>query len=282
MDSYSIEDIELLRKKSGLSYQEAVALLDYHNGDVARALIDLEKSGRLKDDPSRDNPAAASKTSGSGKEGEFKEKAINIFQNLYRKRIKVQKDHTPILNISVLFGAVCLFFAPHITLAGIVLSMILGYRFSFSSMDADFSSDSIDKMVRNAAQNAKNSVNSVVQNLKGEQKNNSFAKDTTPLEKQNSSGGSTHPSKPVSSAAPDVVPETDEDPAEALKKQTKEIEKTMDSFFESNPAATTYRSAYSAAASSVPTLQVPVQAEAREGTVEIGDDKDGYSSVTIG
>ena len=46
MEPYTIEDIELLRQKSGLSYQEAVALLDYHSGSVARALIDLEKHGR--------------------------------------------------------------------------------------------------------------------------------------------------------------------------------------------------------------------------------------------
>ena len=46
MESYTIEDIELLRKKSGLSYQEAVALLDYHSGSLARALIDLEKQDR--------------------------------------------------------------------------------------------------------------------------------------------------------------------------------------------------------------------------------------------
>ena len=41
MEQYTIEDIEMLRSKSNLSYQEAVALLDYHNGSLARALIDL-------------------------------------------------------------------------------------------------------------------------------------------------------------------------------------------------------------------------------------------------
>ena len=71
-------------------------------------------------------------------------------------------------------------------------------------------------------------------------------------------------------------------PGEDLKNQKKEIEETMDSFFDSNPSATTYRNAYSAAASSVPTLQVPVQAETREGEVQIEDEKDGFSSVTIG
>ena len=67
-----------------------------------------------------------------------------------------------------------------------------------------------------------------------------------------------------------------------LKNQAKEIEETMDSFFESNPAATSYHSAYSAAASSVPTLQVPVQAETRDGEVSEENDQDGYSTVTIG
>ena len=69
---------------------------------------------------------------------------------------------------------------------------------------------------------------------------------------------------------------------EALKQQTREIEETMDSFFDSNPAAATYRNAYSATASSVPTLQIPVQTETRDGEVQIEDDRDGYSSVTIG
>ena len=47
MATYSMEDIELIRRKSGITYEEAVSMLDYHNGDVARVLIDLEKNGRL-------------------------------------------------------------------------------------------------------------------------------------------------------------------------------------------------------------------------------------------
>ena len=56
MASYTIEDIELIRKKSGISYQEAVALLDYHNGNVARALIDLERNGRIQSDEPQQRP----------------------------------------------------------------------------------------------------------------------------------------------------------------------------------------------------------------------------------
>ena len=45
---YTIEDIEILRKKSGITYEEAVNLLEYHDGSLARALVDLERNGRLK------------------------------------------------------------------------------------------------------------------------------------------------------------------------------------------------------------------------------------------
>ena len=58
MDAYTIEDVELLRRKGGMTYQEAVALLEYHNGDLARALIDLEKNGRLKEETAGSRTAA--------------------------------------------------------------------------------------------------------------------------------------------------------------------------------------------------------------------------------
>lgn len=45
--NYSIEDVETLRSKAGLSYEEAVSLLDKYDGDLARALIELEKRGQV-------------------------------------------------------------------------------------------------------------------------------------------------------------------------------------------------------------------------------------------
>ena len=259
MASYTIEDIEMLRKKSGMTYQEAVSLLDYHDGNLARALIDLEKSGRLKEDIKMENVSRTNMGTTQSRHSETKEKALNILQKLYRCRVKVQKGKTPIVNFSVLFGALCL---------------ILGYQFSFTKLDEDFASDSLEKMVKNAAQNAKNSVSSAVQSFADEKKAAGVQGTIDKAKEQ------------VKNAAAEVKekvnPKTDDDPAAALKKQTKEIEETMDSFFESNPAATTYHSAYSAAASEVPTIQIPVQTETKEGRVEINDDHDGFSSVTVG
>lgn len=279
MEPYTIEDIELLRQKSGLSYQEAVALLDYHSGSVARALIDLEKHGRLNPEH-HDEKEGNNNMNQNTKKGETKEKALNLLQKLYRSRVKIRKGDTNIINVSVLFAGLCLLLAPHMTIAGIIVSMILGYQFSFTGMDPDFASENLEKMVKSAAQNAKSSVSSVVQSITNETKDIQKKGHIKFDMNINTDQKEQKEEKPNTSKK-----KTDDlfgDEVNNLKNQAKEIEETMDSFFESNPAATSYHSAYSAAASSVPTLQVPVQAETRDGDISEEDDQDGYSTVTIG
>ncbi len=298
MEPYTIEDIELLRQKSGLSYQEAVALLDYHNGSVARALIDLEKHGRLKTEESteKEGTKQLNQKNQETKKNETRTKALNILQKLYRSRVKIRKGETTILNVSVLIAILSLFLALPMTIVGIIASIILGYQFSFTGMDPDFASDSLEKMVRNAAQNAKSSVSSVVQTIAAEEKKKEKTvqepKKDQSTAKEPVKGPEKEPEKvqdlkiEVDSKQENDAPAKKEDlfadAAQNLRDQTRELEETMDSFFESNPAATGFQSAYSAAASSVPTLQVPFQAETRDGDISTEDDQDGYSTVTIG
>ena len=274
MEQYTIEDIELLRKKSGISYQEAVALLDYHNGSLARALIDLEKHGRLKDE--NEEKEGTRTMSESEKKNETKQKALNFLQKLYRSRLKIRKGETSIINVSILFAILCLLFAPHMTIAGVIVSMILGYQFSFSKMDPDFESENIEKMVKSAAQNAKSSVSSVVQTISGEE---SRQKKTTVSSEKSPVINVEEPAETQKKDEPDTEAEG---LAESIREQSKQLEETMDSFFDSNPSANNCNSAYSAAASSVPTIQVPFQTETRDGEVTSEEDQDGFSSVTIG
>ena len=200
-------------------------------------------------------------------------KVKNFFQKMYHFRVKVDKQGKPFVHVSCLFGLACLLFAPHITIAGIIASMILGYQFSFSSMDPEFSSENLEKMVKNAAQNAKSSVSSVVHTISSE---------TQEWQKKASASKAASARVEKETANKPEYKADAEDAAESIRKQAKEIEDTMDSFFESNPAAVKYNSAYSAATSGVPTIQVPVQTETRDGEVTKEDDNDGYSSVTIG
>ena len=234
MASYTIEDIELIRRKSGISYQEAVALLDYHNGNVARALIDLERNGRIK--PEEEQRASDTSTQHHrGKNG-----LSSLVSRLYRFRLKVQKGNIIILNLSMLFALLSVLISPHLTIIAIIVSLILGYRISFNRNDPDFAGDNLERMVRSAAQNVKSSVSGIAHSFSDQQE------------------------------------KTEEKPAADSK-----AEKATDdrSFYQSNPAATTYHAAYTAA--SAPTLQVPVQVESQDGSVKVEKDKDGFTNASI-
>ena len=151
MASYTIEDIELIRRKSGISYQEAVSLLDYHNGNVARALVDLERNGRLKPDAAaQDAPKSAEKKASTG--------FMHFINKLYRARVKVARQSIPILNISLLFTLVAALISPHLLILSAILILLLGYRVSFDKDDADFAGENMDRMVKNAASNVRSTV----------------------------------------------------------------------------------------------------------------------------
>lgn len=238
MASYTIEDIELIRKKSGISYQEAVALLDYHNGNVARALIDLERNGRL-------HPENARPTQSAEHTGERRNKGgfSSLMTRLYQFRLKVRKGDVVILNLSVLFSLLALLVSPHLVIIGLVLMLILGYRITFDRKDGDFASDNLESMVKNAAQNVKESVSGIAREFAGD----------------------SHDQQSASSAAPD-------------KQDAPAPEKQDRSYYQSNPAATTYHAQYGGSA---PVLQVPVQVESQDGSVKVDSDEDGYNNATI-
>ena len=56
MASYNIKHIEYLRQKANLTYEQAVALLDRNDGDIGRALIELERAARCAARTSRALP----------------------------------------------------------------------------------------------------------------------------------------------------------------------------------------------------------------------------------
>ncbi len=162
MERYTIEDIEILRRKSGISYEEAVNLLEYHNGNLARALVDLERNGRIK-------PQAEQKKAPSC-HGASHKKASNFFGRLYRFRLIVKKGDITIVNLSLLFSLIALLISPHLVFLGLIVLLVLGYRVTFDTNSADFAGDNLESMVKNAAQNVKSTVNNLTRDFGGNEK----------------------------------------------------------------------------------------------------------------
>ena len=236
MASYTIEDIELIRKKSGISYQEAVALLDYHNGNVARALIDLERNGRIKNETAAKAKSESTKRNTNG--------LVNFFSRLYQFRLKIKKENIIIANISLLFALLALLVSPHLVLIAVIAILVLGYKVSFNKKDADFAAANLEKMVRNAAENVKSTVSDF----------------TKGFEDNKTDKAAEEAKQEINEAAEDIAKGVDR------------------SFYQSNPAATTYHTAYTGSA---PTIQVPVQVETQEGSVNVQDDSEGFTNATI-
>lgn len=160
MAAYTIEDIELIRRKSGISYQEAVALLDYHNGNIARALVDLERNGRIKEGRSEapKNKQQGFSATVNGKPV-TKSTVMDLLHKCFRARVKLRREDTPILNVSALFAALALLISPHLVIIGAIVALVLGYKFSFDKHDHAFDGENLERTVRNAAENVKHSVN---------------------------------------------------------------------------------------------------------------------------
>ena len=247
MASYTIEDIEMIRRKSGISYQEAVALLDYHNGNVARALIDLERNGRILSEAEQSRRAAEKKNDADSRSG--KQEKSSFIQRLYRTRLKVNKGDITIANLSALFCGACILFSPHMTIAAVIAALVLGYKIHVERDAAEFRGENIEKMVRNAADNVKSSVGDIARGFADLEANAAKQK-------------------------------AEEEAEKADEKKAAPAGESR-SFYQTNPAATTAHAAYAGTAA-VPTIQVPVKVESQDGDVTVESENDGHSSATIG
>lgn len=261
MATYSMEDIELIRRKSGITYEEAVSMLDYHNGDVARVLIDLEKNGRLHEvNTTNTTRAPESNLNGNKKGGKF----MNFIQKMLRTRIKVRKGDTPIINLSVLFvvGAALLMGlhrAFGIAAFGLILGLLMGYQINIDNNDEGFTQEKVEKIVRNAADNVKKTVNGISREI------------NTAVEEGKKKAEAAKSAAAQEAAAAETVKaetvKTETVKAEPVKDMNAEILQEMDRQMNGPD---------------VPTIQVPLRSESTDGNVEVVEEGNGYHTATIG
>lgn len=155
---YTIEDIEILRSKSGISYEEAVNLLEYHNGNLAKALVDLEKNGKIGQ-KNRTQAQEGSNPYDTVYQNQNNAKKVNnIFTKLYRFRIIVHKKNMTIANVSLLYLIPVTLFAFWVVIPSILLVLLLGYQISVDKDSPDFAKDNFEDMVKTGARTVKKTV----------------------------------------------------------------------------------------------------------------------------
>ena len=161
-------------------------------------------------------------------------KAAGIIQKLFRYRLKIDRKGTPILNVSSIFALACLLFAPHMSIVGIAASLLLGYHINLESEGHDME---LEEKFRKAADSLRSTAVTVGRTIRTE---------VQKARNEETNGKEVFPAQAVQPDNQTIM---------------QELEKRAGDFTESNPAATTFHSAYSASAGSVPTLRVEEKEE---------------------
>ena len=208
-------------------------------------------------------------------------KAMNVLQKMYHYRLRIdRKDGKAILNWSSLFSLACLILAPHMTIAGIILSLILGYHINLETDLEGQENQDFEQRVRQAADTVRKTASAAAQTIRSEiEKSNG--------KKAGAAGSGAAPAEPpqepvrqtpVQQAEPvrqapvlQAEPVRQEpirqepvrqEPVRQAEPVNQDVVQDLEKHayeFQHNPTA---RSAFSAMGSSVPTLQVEESAPA--------------------
>ena len=92
-------------------------------------------------------------------------KARNLFQKLCSYRLRIDRNGKTVVNWSSLFSLACLILAPHMSIAGIVLSLILGYHISLETEEVD---GDLEERIRQAADTVKRTATAAARTVRDE------------------------------------------------------------------------------------------------------------------
>jgi len=123
--NYSLEDVETLRAKSGVSYEDAVSLLEKYDGDMARALIELEKRGKLDKEP---------------KNAKYDlEDACEWIRKMWQKgmttRVIIERKGETLINLPVVILILMLILGPYAVICAFILTLVSGCSVSLQGQD---------------------------------------------------------------------------------------------------------------------------------------------------
>lgn len=158
----TLEQVEKLREKAKVSYEEAKAVLERHDGDLLEALIELERQGRSntagqggfyttrpQGAPQAEALIPTAPSGGkSGKRGQEKKgrnwntdgagvaaALRDLVQRSISNQVEVWRGDRMMTSIPVLILILLVVFFFWITLPLLIVGLIFGYRYRFSGPD---------------------------------------------------------------------------------------------------------------------------------------------------
>lgn len=116
-----LEQIDLLRKRANVTYEEAADALEKCNNDMVEALIYLERNHKVR-----------AQAGNRSEEGYGIIRAIkNLIKKGNRTKFAISKRGQVVLGIPVTAAVIITLIAPYLTLAGLIIALFTDHRLQF-------------------------------------------------------------------------------------------------------------------------------------------------------
>ena len=163
MMKHEIEQIDYLREKAGLTYEEAINLLEKYDDDLTQCVVELERQGRIRPEGHAE-----------GSYGDERKRRGPAFvldwesvKRVLFSRISVRKGDLIVTNLTVLAWLFVLFAAPWVLITGIVATFLTGCKIKWNKSATDPNLD-FHGFVGQAYSNIRRTVDSVTAAVKSE------------------------------------------------------------------------------------------------------------------
>lgn len=133
----TIEQIDELRKRVNVTYEDAKEALEINNGDILDSIIYLEKNGKINKSSSNEKNEGKRSDNFSDVSCSFIAWCKKWIRKGNSNHFLIKKKEKSILEIPVTLLIVLLAFAPWLTIPLLVLALFTGHKFRFHGNDVE-------------------------------------------------------------------------------------------------------------------------------------------------
>lgn len=185
MENVTLEKVDMVRERTGVSYEKAKQALEVSEGDVLEALIYIEKTEGISNNAKKSDEESKASISIEELKAWFKQ----IIDKGNITRIKIKKDEEVLIDIPVNAGIAAGIVAvviPPILAAGVIAAIATQITIEITKEDG--SVEVVNKYVSEVAINVKNKASDfsdIIKNKVNEMKNEVTKKEDSSKEKAN-------------------------------------------------------------------------------------------------
>ncbi|WP_017413840.1 DUF4342 domain-containing protein [Clostridium tunisiense] len=139
-----LENIDEVRRRANVSYEDAKAALEMCNDDLVEALVYLERQKKFKTN------------SCCGEETSFGTKVKELIKKGNNTKFMVKKKEDVVLSMPVTGATIITVIAPYVTVGGLLVAFFTGHRIKFQGKNGDCTGvNSVFDKVANTVDNVK-------------------------------------------------------------------------------------------------------------------------------